>query len=41
MLLKTEMNAGHGGISGRYERWKETAFQFAWLLETAGAAGEI
>ena len=41
VLLKTEMNAGHGGISGRYERWKETAFQFAWLLETAGAAGEI
>ena len=36
VLLKTEMNAGHGGISGRYERWKETAFQFAWILETAG-----
>jgi oligopeptidase B len=35
VLLKTEMSAGHGGISGRYERWKETAFQFAWLLDTA------
>ncbi|MBI3226699.1 MAG: S9 family peptidase [Mycolicibacterium cosmeticum] len=35
VLLKTEMVAGHGGISGRYERWKETAFQFAWLLATA------
>lgn len=36
VLLKTQMNAGHGGISGRYERWKETAFQYAWLLATAG-----
>ena len=37
VLLKTEMNAGHGGISGRYERWKETAFQYAWLLDAAKA----
>ena len=29
------MAAGHGGISGRYERWKEAAFQYAWLLATA------
>ncbi|WP_460358608.1 S9 family peptidase [Mycobacterium sp. ZZG] len=36
VLLKTEMNAGHGGISGRYERWKETAFQYAWMLDVAG-----
>jgi oligopeptidase B len=35
VLLKTEMAAGHGGISGRYERWKEAAFQYAWLLATA------
>src|SRR5574337_1307858 len=35
VLLKTQMNAGHGGISGRYERWKETAFQYAWLLAAA------
>ena len=34
VLLKTEMSAGHGGISGRYDRWKEVAFQFAWLLGT-------
>ena len=39
VLLKTEMNAGHGGISGRYERWKETAFQYAWLLDVAGLGG--
>ena len=36
VLLKTEMHAGNGGISGRYERWKETAFQYAWLLDAAG-----
>lgn len=37
VLLKTEMNAGHGGISGRYERWKEVAFMYSWLLDTAKA----
>ncbi len=37
VLMKTEMNAGHGGISGRYERWKEAAFQYAWLLDAAKA----
>jgi oligopeptidase B len=35
VMLKTELVAGHGGISGRYERWKETAFQYAWVLATA------
>ncbi|CAJ1579638.1 S9 family peptidase [[Mycobacterium] wendilense] len=35
VLLKTQMSAGHGGISGRYERWKEVAFQYAWLLTVA------
>lgn len=35
VLLKTEMVAGHGGLSGRYERWKEAAFQYAWLLAAA------
>nr|WP_249399741.1 S9 family peptidase [Corynebacterium qintianiae] len=36
-LLKTEMSAGHGGVSGRYARWKQTAFEYAWVLDTAGA----
>ncbi|GAB3218379.1 S9 family peptidase [Mycolicibacterium hippocampi] len=40
VLLKTEMNAGHGGISGRYERWKEAAFQYAWLLDRAGVGAD-
>lgn len=35
VLLRTQMAAGHSGISGRYERWKEIAFQYAWLLATA------
>ena len=35
VLLKTEMVAGHGGLSGRYERWREAAFQYAWVLATA------
>ncbi|WP_343710528.1 S9 family peptidase [Mycobacterium sp.] len=35
VLLKTQMSAGHGGISGRYERWREIAFQYAWLLSAA------
>ncbi len=36
VLLRTQMSAGHGGISGRYERWKDAAFQYSWLLDTAG-----
>lgn len=38
-LLKTEMSAGHGGVSGRYEAWRERAFELAWILSTAGVAG--
>ncbi|AKA97344.1 S9 family peptidase [Corynebacterium ulcerans] len=34
-LLKTEMAAGHGGVSGRYEKWKQTAFEYAWLINQA------
>ncbi|GAB3044446.1 S9 family peptidase [Sediminivirga luteola] len=37
-ILKVEMSAGHGGVSGRYQGWRETALEFAWLLRTAGAA---
>jgi oligopeptidase B len=35
LLLKTQMAAGHGGVSGRYKSWEETAFQYAWLLAAA------
>ncbi len=37
VLLKTEMSAGHGGVSGRYEAWRERAYEYAWILDTAGA----
>jgi oligopeptidase B len=35
VLLKTQMAAGHGGVSGRYRAWEEAAFQYAWLLAAA------
>lgn len=38
LLLKTNMGAGHGGASGRYERYRETAFEYAFLLDLAGLA---
>jgi oligopeptidase B len=37
-LLKTEMEAGHGGRSGRYDAWKEEAFVLAWILDRFGLA---
>jgi len=33
LLLKTEMVAGHGGVSGRYAVWRDIALEFAWLLD--------
>jgi oligopeptidase B len=36
-LLKTEMGAGHGGRSGRYDAWREEAFSLSWILDRAGA----
>ncbi|SRR5579875_232993 len=38
-LLKTEMEAGHGGRSGRYDAWREEALVLAWIIETAAAGG--
>jgi oligopeptidase B len=37
-LLKTEMVAGHGGRSGRYDKWHEEALILAWIVTTASAA---
>jgi oligopeptidase B len=37
-LLKCEMVAGHGGVSGRYNAWRERAFELAWLLDVLGVA---
>jgi len=35
-LLKIEMSAGHGGVSGRYNAWHERAEELAWLLDVLG-----
>jgi oligopeptidase B len=36
LLLKTNMAAGHGGASGRYDAIKEGAFNYAWMLSQWG-----
>jgi oligopeptidase B len=36
LLLKVNMGAGHGGSSGRYDRLKEQAFEYAWLMSQVG-----
>jgi len=41
ILLRTRMSAGHGGVSGRHNTWRERAFGLAWIVdkiapETAG-----
>ena len=38
ILLKTEMGAGHGGPSGRYDAWHEEAFHVAFTLDALGLA---
>ncbi|MGB7294507.1 MAG: S9 family peptidase [Candidatus Aminicenantales bacterium] len=35
LLLYTNMDAGHGGASGRFRRYRETALGFAFMLELA------
>ncbi|GAB6984650.1 S9 family peptidase [Nocardioides pyridinolyticus] len=37
-LLRTEMAAGHGGVSGRYKAWHDRAFSLAWILDRMGLA---
>ena len=33
VLLHVDMDAGHGGKSGRFQRYRETAMEFAFLLD--------
>jgi oligopeptidase B len=40
VLLKMELEAGHGGPSGRYDAWKDEAFVFAFILDALGLAGD-
>ena len=36
VVLRTNMEAGHGGKSGRYEHYREYAEQYAFILDQAG-----
>ncbi len=35
LLLKTDMDSGHGGSSGRYKRYEDVAFKWAFLINLA------
>jgi oligopeptidase B len=36
LMLKTNLGAGHGGASGRYDHLKDTAFDYAFLMHELG-----
>jgi len=36
LLLHTNMGAGHGGVSGRFRRYKETALEYAFMFDLLG-----
>ncbi|HEX6099741.1 MAG TPA: S9 family peptidase [Thermoanaerobaculia bacterium] len=36
LLLRVNMGAGHGGASGRYDKLREDAHDYAWLLRELG-----
>ena len=36
LLIDTNMETGHGGASGRFKQYKETALEYAFLLDLAG-----
>ncbi len=39
LILRTNMGAGHGGASGRYDYLREVAFKYAFLLDVIPAQG--
>ncbi|MBX2841172.1 MAG: S9 family peptidase [Flammeovirgaceae bacterium] len=41
LLLKTNTDAGHGGASGRFERLKEVAFEYAFIIDLLGIKKEL
>jgi oligopeptidase B len=36
LLLKTDLDAGHGGMSGRYQALKDAALEYAFILKVLG-----
>jgi len=38
ILFKIEMVAGHGGMSGRYDAWKQYAWELAFLMDQVGVS---
>ncbi|MDY7106498.1 MAG: S9 family peptidase [Actinomycetota bacterium] len=40
LLLKTEMGAGHGGPSGRYDAWRDEALVLGFLIDTLSPDAE-
>jgi oligopeptidase B len=40
LLFKINMEAGHGGKSGRFQRYREVAEEFAFMLDQLGAKGD-
>jgi oligopeptidase B len=40
ILLKTELGAGHGGASGRYDSWRDEALVLAFVIDTVAAQGD-
>ncbi|MEE2903811.1 MAG: S9 family peptidase [Myxococcota bacterium] len=38
LLFRVNMEAGHGGSSGRFRRYQEIAMEYAWILERLGAS---
>jgi oligopeptidase B len=39
LVLRVNLEAGHGGKSGRFQRYQETAEEYAFLLDQVGLAG--
>ncbi|NHU84935.1 S9 family peptidase [Kocuria sp. JC486] len=36
VIMRIEMAGGHGGASGRYQQWRDTAWEDTWALERMG-----
>lgn len=39
VVMKIEMEGGHGGASGRYVHWRERAWDYAFVADALGATG--